>query len=84
MDALLEASHWELPISSSHGCAEGKDVWAALTSSVPHGSFAPAVAGVAPVASRVLDLSFFGERPDTEGEPDGRDPGPPDPLRAPM
>ena len=27
MDALLEASDRELPLPSSHACAQGKDVW---------------------------------------------------------
>ncbi len=36
MDALLEASDRELPMSSSHACAQGKDVWALITNDIDH------------------------------------------------
>jgi len=36
MDALLEASDRELPMSSSHGCAQGKDVWTLITNDIDH------------------------------------------------
>ena len=36
MDTLLEASDRELPMPSSHGCAQGKDVWALLTNDIDH------------------------------------------------
>src|SRR5262245_353266 len=36
MEALLEASDRELPMSSSHGCAQGKDVWTLITNEVDH------------------------------------------------
>ena len=36
MDALLEASDRELTMSSSHGCAQGKDVWTLLTNDIDH------------------------------------------------
>jgi len=36
MDALLEASDRELSMPSSHGCAQGKDVWALITNDIDH------------------------------------------------
>src|SRR5438093_2443367 len=36
MDALLEASDRELAMPSSHGCAQGKDVWALITNDIDH------------------------------------------------
>jgi hypothetical protein len=36
MDALLEASDRELAMSSSHPCAQGKDVWTLITNDVDH------------------------------------------------
>ena len=36
MDALLEASDRELTMASSHGCAQGKDVWALITNDIDH------------------------------------------------
>jgi hypothetical protein len=36
MDALLEASDQELPMASSHGCAQGKDVWTLITNDIDH------------------------------------------------
>ena len=36
IDTLLEASDRELPMSSSHACAQGKDVWALLTNDIDH------------------------------------------------
>src|SRR5881296_2315598 len=36
MDALLEASDRELTMSSSHPCAQGKDVWTLLTNDIDH------------------------------------------------
>jgi len=36
MDALLEASDRELAMRSSHGCAQGKDVWALITNDIDH------------------------------------------------
>jgi hypothetical protein len=36
MDALLEASDHELPMSSSHACAQGKDVWTLITNDIDH------------------------------------------------
>src|SRR5215468_8927332 len=36
MDALLEASDRELPMASSHVCAQGKDVWALITNDIDH------------------------------------------------
>src|SRR5439155_1521493 len=36
MDALLEASDRELAKSSSHACAQGKDVWTLLTNDIDH------------------------------------------------
>src|SRR5262245_21225441 len=34
MDALLEASDPELPLPSSHGCAQGKDLWTWITNDI--------------------------------------------------
>src|SRR4026208_1373775 len=34
MDALLEASDRELAMPSSHGCAQGKDVWTLITNDI--------------------------------------------------
>ena len=34
MDALLEASDRELPMSSSHPCAQGKDLWTLITNDI--------------------------------------------------
>ena len=36
MDALLEASDRELDMSSSHVCAQGKDVWTLITNDIDH------------------------------------------------
>jgi hypothetical protein len=36
MDALLEASDQELAMSSSHACAQGKDVWTLITNDIDH------------------------------------------------
>ena len=36
MDRLLEASDRELSMLSSHGCAQGKDVWALITNDIDH------------------------------------------------
>jgi uncharacterized damage-inducible protein DinB len=36
MDALLEASDRELTMSSSHACAQGKDVWVLITNDIDH------------------------------------------------
>ncbi|HEY7037213.1 MAG TPA: hypothetical protein VID28_00110 [Methylomirabilota bacterium] len=36
MDALLEASDRELPLPSSHACAQGKDLWTLITNDVDH------------------------------------------------
>jgi hypothetical protein len=36
IDALLEASARELPRPSSHGCAQGKDVWTLITNDIDH------------------------------------------------
>ena len=36
MDALLAASDCELPMPSSHACAQGKDLWTLLTNDIDH------------------------------------------------
>jgi len=36
MDALVEASDRELTMSSSHACAQGKDVWTLITNDIDH------------------------------------------------
>jgi hypothetical protein len=36
VDALLEASDPELPLPSSHVCAQGKDLWALITNEIDH------------------------------------------------
>ena len=36
IDALLEASDRELAMPSSHGCAQGKDVWTLITNDIDH------------------------------------------------
>jgi len=36
MDTLLEASDRELPMPSSHACAQGKNVWTLLTNDIDH------------------------------------------------
>jgi len=36
MHALLEASERELSMSSSHACAQGKDVWTLITNDIDH------------------------------------------------
>src|SRR5262247_1210447 len=36
IDALLEASEHELTMPSSHGCAQGKDVWTLITNDIDH------------------------------------------------
>src|SRR3989449_5946596 len=36
MGALLEAPDRELSVPSSHGCAQGKDVWALITNDIDH------------------------------------------------
>jgi hypothetical protein len=36
METLLAASDRELPLPSSHGCAQGKDLWALITNDIDH------------------------------------------------
>jgi hypothetical protein len=36
IDALLEASDRELPLPSSHACAQGKDLWTLVTNDIDH------------------------------------------------
>jgi hypothetical protein len=36
IDTLLAATDHELPMSSSHVCAQGKDVWTLLTNDIDH------------------------------------------------
>lgn len=36
VDALLEASDPELPLASSHVCAQGKDLWTLVTNDIDH------------------------------------------------
>ena len=36
MDALLKASDRELPMASSHACAQGKNVWTLITNDIDH------------------------------------------------
>lgn len=36
VDALLDASDVELPLPSSHVCAQGKDLWALITNDIDH------------------------------------------------
>src|SRR5262249_49739931 len=36
MDALLQASDAELDLSSSHPCAQGKDLWTLITNDIDH------------------------------------------------
>jgi hypothetical protein len=36
MDALLTASDDELAMPSSHGCAQGKDIWTLITNDIDH------------------------------------------------
>lgn len=36
MDTLLQESDEELSMPSSHGCAQGKDVWTLLTNDIDH------------------------------------------------
>ena len=36
MDALLEAADRELPLPSSHACAQGKDLWTLITNDIDH------------------------------------------------
>jgi len=36
MDALLAATDRELPLPSSHACAQGKDVWTLITNDIDH------------------------------------------------
>jgi hypothetical protein len=36
IDALLAASDRELPMPSSHACAQGKDLWTLLTNDIDH------------------------------------------------
>ena len=36
VDALLDASDGELPMPSSHVCAQGKDAWALITNDIDH------------------------------------------------
>lgn len=36
IDTLLQASDEELTMPSSHGCAQGKDVWTLLTNDIDH------------------------------------------------
>jgi hypothetical protein len=36
IDALLEAPEGELALPSSHGCAQGKDLWTLITNDIDH------------------------------------------------
>jgi hypothetical protein len=36
MDALLEGADGELPMPSSHACAQGKDAWTLITNDIDH------------------------------------------------
>lgn len=36
IDAILDASEPELPMPSSHVCAQGRDVWALITNDIDH------------------------------------------------
>jgi hypothetical protein len=36
MDALLAASDRELPLPSSHACAQGRDIWTLITNDIDH------------------------------------------------
>jgi hypothetical protein len=36
IEALLDASDRELPLSSSHACAQGKDLWTLITNDIDH------------------------------------------------
>ena len=36
VEALLEASDAELPLPSSHVCAQGRDLWALITNDIDH------------------------------------------------
>jgi hypothetical protein len=36
IETLLQASDRELPMASSHACAQGKDVWTLLTNDIDH------------------------------------------------
>src|SRR5262245_65497277 len=36
IDALLAASDRELPLPSSHACAQGKDLWTLMTNDIDH------------------------------------------------
>ena len=36
IDALLEAPEGELAMPSSHGCAQGKDLWTLITNDIDH------------------------------------------------
>ena len=36
MDALLEVTDRELPLPSSHVCAQGKDLWTLITNDIDH------------------------------------------------
>jgi hypothetical protein len=36
METLLAASDRELPLPSSHGCAQGKDLWTLITNDIDH------------------------------------------------
>ena len=36
IDALLDAGDGELPLPSSHVCAQGRDVWALITNDIEH------------------------------------------------
>jgi len=36
IDVLLQASDQELPMPSSHGCAQGKDAWTLITNDIDH------------------------------------------------
>jgi hypothetical protein len=36
VDTLLAASDGELPMPSSHACAQGKDVWTLVTNDIDH------------------------------------------------
>src|SRR5215468_4959886 len=36
MESLLDASDRELPLSSSHACAQGRDLWTLITNDIDH------------------------------------------------
>src|SRR6185369_10352538 len=53
MDALLEASDRELAMPSSHGCAQGKDVWTLITNDIDHEKIHTRQVLEAPYESRI-------------------------------